>query len=160
MKIDKLGRSRGIAVDKLCEPNFHVRKQKINPILTYRKVDHVISPPNTHREGTVEHMKRIQCDKLARAIIGLSLSDDMMDHVRDVASANQICKIICNVIQRHSLLNKFRARRNFYTVKMRSGKKMLPYINCIQQLGQVLKAMEVNILLKRMALAILCQKND
>lgn len=61
MDVDKLGGNRGIAIDKLCESNFHVWKQKINFILTYREVDHVISLPNTHREGTTEHISPRNC---------------------------------------------------------------------------------------------------
>lgn len=107
------------------------------------------------RESTAEYIQWPQCNKLARAIIKQALSADMLEHIRDVPSAKQMYEIICNIFQRHMLLNKLRARRNFYTVMMSPEEKFLTYMNGVQQLGQVLKAMEAKIDDKKNAMAIL-----
>ena len=39
--------SRGVGIEKLTELNYHVWKQKIDLVLTYREVDDVISCKNT-----------------------------------------------------------------------------------------------------------------
>ena len=62
---------------------------------------------------------------------------------------------ILNVFGRHTLLNKLAARREFYTVKMLQGEKVLAYINRAKQLAGVLKSMSVNIDDKEMAMAVL-----
>lgn len=155
MDTKKLGGSCGTAIDKLKESNSHVWKQKINLILTYREVDSVRFQPNTFQEGSPEYLQWIQCDKLASAVTGLSLSDDMLEHVRGVTSGKEMYEYICILFQRHTLLYKLRARRDFYTVKMNSGEKLSSYINRVQQLGQMLKAMDVNIDRKETAMAIL-----
>lgn len=90
VEVYKLGESRGIAIEKPCDSNFHVWKCKTILILTYREVDDNTSLRNTHKEGTDECVKWIQCDKLDRSFIGLSQSDDMLEYVRDVTSPKQM----------------------------------------------------------------------
>lgn len=140
---------------KLTENNFHVSKQKIELILTFREVDHVTSERNPHIDGTDYYKKWLQKDKLARAIIVLSLSDDMLEHVREISSSKEMWDSILNVFQRHTLLNKLRARRGFYTVEMDSGEKMLSYINQVHHLGSTPKSMGVDIDDQEMAMAVL-----
>lgn len=60
-----------------------------------------------------------------------------------------------NVLQLHTLLNKLRARRNFFTVEMRAGERMLSFIDRVQHLGSILKSMKVDIDGQEMAMAIL-----
>ena len=62
--------------------------------------------------------KWMKGDRKARAIIGLSLSDEHLEHVRDVETAKEMRCAIVNVFKRHTLLNKLSARRRFYTVTM------------------------------------------
>lgn len=152
MDSEKFG---SIKIDKLTDSNFHIWKQKIDLILTYREVDEVASQDNPHKSGTPEFKKWTQLDKQARALIGLSLSDEMLEHVRGASTAKQMLDDIHNVFQRHTLLNKLRARRNFYTVEMRAGERMLSYINRVQHLGSILKSMNVDIDGQEMAMAIL-----
>jgi len=45
------------------------------------------------------------------------------------------------VFQRKSVMNKMKARREFYTVAMKVGEGMLGYINRVRNLGENLKAM-------------------
>ncbi|CDF40831.1 unnamed protein product, partial [Chondrus crispus] len=106
-------------------------------------------------ERAEERKKWIRGDSKAKALIGLSLSDEHLEHVRDVDTAHEMWEAIVNVFERHTLLNKLAARREFYTVKMLSGEKVLAYINRVKQLAAILKSMSVNIDDKEMAMAVL-----
>ena len=94
-------------------------------------------------------------DRKAQAVIGLSLSDEHLEHVRECTSAKEMWKTLMDVFERHTLLNKLAARRNFYTVTMQEGEKVLTYVNRVQQLASVLKSMDVDIDDKEMAMAVL-----
>ncbi len=62
---------------------------------------------------------------------------------------------ICNVHQRHTLLDKLAARRDFYTAATKQGEKMLVYINRVRQMASVLESMGVTIDDKEKAMAVL-----
>lgn len=155
MDSDKLVGSGALRIEKLSDDNYHIWKQEIELVLAYREVDVAVIEENQFQRGCPEYTKWKQCDKMARAIIGLSLSDDMLEHVRECSSAREMLQNIKNVFQRHTLLNKLRARRQFYTVEMKQNEKMLTYINRVQHCGSVLKSMEVDIDSKEIAIAIL-----
>ena len=59
-------------------------------------------------------------DKKAQAIIGLSLSNELLENVRDITSTKDMWTSIKNVFERHTLLNKLAARKKFYTASMAS----------------------------------------
>lgn len=48
-----------------------------------------------------------------------------------------------------------RARRDFYTVKIKRTEKILSYINSVQQLESFLKSMDVEITSEEMEMAVL-----
>jgi hypothetical protein len=73
--------------------------------------------------------------------------------VREASSAKQMWTSIINVFERHTLLNKLSARRNFYTATMQDGEKILQYANRIRQLSATLKNMGVDD--NKMATALL-----
>lgn len=108
-------------IEKLNDSNFHAWKQKIVLILALKDLDGFIEddPPADKSELS----KWVKNDRKARAIIGLSLSDEHLEHVRDVESAKKMWEAIMNVFERHTLLNKLSARRKFYTVTMKKGRK-------------------------------------
>lgn len=141
--------------NKFHSKHFFVWKQKIDFILTYREVDEVVSNYNAHRTHSPEFAKWTQCDKLARAIIGLSWSDDMLKHVREASSAKEMLESISNVFQWQTLRDMLRARRDFYTVKIKRTEKILSYINSVQQLESFLKSMDVEITSEEMEMAVL-----
>ncbi len=87
-------------------------------------------------------------DKKARAVIGLTLSNDMLENVREADSAKRMWKSIKDVFERHTLLNKLSARRKFYTASMEENEGILKFANRIRQFASVLKAMDVEILLR------------
>lgn len=150
------GGGGSIRIDKLTDSNFYVWKQKIQLLLALRDVDQYIVEGRVPSEERAEERKKwIRGDSKAKALIGLSLSDEHLEHVRDVDTAHEMWEAIVNVFERHTLLNKLAARREFYTVKMLSGEKVLAYINRVKQLAAILKSMSVNIDDKEMAMAVL-----
>ncbi len=62
---------------------------------------------------------------------------------------------ICNVHQRHTLLNKLAPRRDCYTATTKDGEKMLVYINRVRQMASLLQSINVTIDDKEMAMAVL-----
>ena len=141
-------------VVKLCDDNFHTWKQRIELVLAYRELDsHIADDPPAETEDAFDSWKK--GDARAKAVIGLSLSDEHLEHVRDVKTAKEMWKCILNVFQRHTLLNKLAARRNFYTASMKHGEKMLNYINRVRQLASILKSMDGNVEDAEIAMTIL-----
>eukprot|EP00171_Calliarthron_tuberculosum_P000627 IDg627t1 len=121
----------GVRMEKLHDTNFHSWRQRMELVLGHRQ------------------------DKTARMTIGLTLSDEMLKNVTNTTTALEMWSEICNVHQRHTLLNKLSARRDFYTATMQNGEKMLVYINRIRQMAATLKSMDVVIDDKEMAMAVL-----
>ena len=148
---DQLG---SFKVVKLHDDNFHVWKEHIEWVLAYRELDdHITDEPPDESGEEFKTWKR--SDARARAIIGLSLSDEYVNHVRGEKTAKKMWTTILNVFQRHTLLNKLTARRNFYTVSMYDGEKMLNYINRVCQLASTLKSMDAYVDDAEIAMAIL-----
>ena len=147
----------GIRIEKLDYSNFHSWKQKMELILGHREVDEMIDselcPPRP--TDPEELSKWLRKDKTARMAIGITLSDEMLKNVTHTTTALEMWQEICNVHQRHTLLNKLAARRDFYTATMRPGEQMLVYINRVRQMATVLTSMGVNIDDKEMAMAVL-----
>ena len=118
--VDDFGGS-STRIEKLCDSNYYAWKQKIVLLLALKDLDEYIEcdPP------LEEEMLKIwiRHDRKARAIIGLSLSDEHLEHVRDVQTAKEMWNTIVNVFERHTLLNKLSARRRFYTVSKENGEK-------------------------------------
>jgi hypothetical protein len=76
-------------------------------------------------------------DKKSMASIELSLIDALLENVREASTVKAMWTFIINVFERHALLNKLSARRNFYTARILDGEKILP--NRIRQLAAALK---------------------
>lgn len=144
----------GIKVEKLGEDNFHTWKQKVELLLALRDLDeHLTSKPPENAEELASWKKR---DRKARAIIGLTISDEHLDHVRDIDTAADVWRAICNVFQRKTLLNRINSRRSFYTAKMREDEKMLQFVNRIRHLASDMKCMDIKVEEEDVAMAILC----
>ena len=143
----------GTKIEKLNDSNFHAWKQKMVLILALKDLDEFIEkdPPSDKSELA----KWEKNDRKARAIVGLSLSDEHLEHVREVKTAKEMWKAIMNVFERQTLLNRLSARRKFYTVTMENGEKMLTYLNRVKQLAATLKSMSVEIDDQELAMAAL-----
>ncbi len=89
------------------------------------------------------------------AIIGLSISDEHLEHDRDVRPAKELLQCIVNIFERQTLLNRLAARRLFYTATKQEDENILAFTNRIRQLSSVLKSMGVDIDDKEIAMAVL-----
>ena len=138
-------------IDKLNANNFHAWKQKIKHLLALKDLDEYIDSEAPTSDSAAWRRK----DTKAQAIIGLTLSDEMLENVREVTTTKEMWKKICDVFERHTLLNKLAARRKFYTATKEEGETALQFSNRIRQLAATLKAMDVSINDAEMAMAML-----
>ena len=72
-----------------------------------------------------------------------------------VSTAKEMWQSILNLFERHTLLNKLAARRNFYTASMHDNEQIITYVNRVRLLASTLKSMGVEIDDKELAMAVL-----
>ena len=144
----------GIRIDKLRDDNFHTWKTRIQLVLSLKEVDGYISddPPDRESDSYSEWNKG---DLKAKALIGLTLSDAHLEQVQHAGSAKEMWTLICDIFEKHTLLNKLAARRRFYTAKMHENEKLLAFAARVRQLAATLKSMSVTIEDSEMAMALL-----
>ena len=142
-------------IDKLDNSNYHFWKIRIEHLLILKDSEGFLheDPPTSDDSAAVFlwHKK----DKKAQAIIGLSLSNDLFENVRDVETTKEMWMAIQNVFERQTLLNKLSARKKFYTATMNVDESVLQFANRIRQLAATLKSMNVVISESEMAMALL-----
>jgi hypothetical protein len=129
--MDQGGSFGGFKIEKLTASNYLTWKQKIEQILAFRELHEVvfnIGSTNVMLDAAAaaEFQKK---DAKAKAVIGLTFSDENLEHVRGVESAAKMWFAIKNLIQRTSLLNNLAAHRRFYTVSMTEGEIILTYFD-------------------------------
>jgi hypothetical protein len=121
-------------IDKLTAGNYHTWRQKIELVLAFCELDEVVF--NTGSTNTLQDAAAIaefrKKDAKAKTMIGLTLCDEHLEHVRGANSAAEMWLAIKNVFQRTSLLKKLAARRRFYTVSIADGERILTYINRVK----------------------------
>ncbi|CDF32368.1 unnamed protein product [Chondrus crispus] len=147
--------SGSVRIEKLTASNFYIWKQKIQLLLALRDVDQYVFDDIPENATSDDRRKWIRGDAKAKAVIGLTLSDDYLQHVRGCSSAKETWEAILNVFEGHTLLNKLAARRDFYTVSMLPSEKVLVFINRVKQLAARLQSMSVEIDDKEIAMAVL-----
>lgn len=140
-------------VEKLNDSNFHFWKRKIKLVLAFKDLDNFIHEDRPSDASAQKAWDR--GDGKAQAIIGLSLTNEYLEHTSAATTAKEMWQAILNVFERHTLLNNLAARRKFYTVKMEEGEKVLTYVNRVQHLASVLKSMDLDVNDKEMAMAVL-----
>lgn len=146
----------GIKIEMLNKTNYYVWKQKLKLLLTYREADEVAEKGNPHAKESEEHIEWNQRDKLARALIGLRLLQKVLKNLRNCRTAKQMLSNINSIFKCSTRLNKMRAPRGLHTVEMKSWETTLSYINRLQELGSILKSMEVKLGDQEVAMAVLC----
>ena len=154
------GSSGMFKIEKLSESNFHVWKQKVELVLAFRELDDHISDSVSAPQTDPEHAVWVKADAKARAVIGLTLSDEHLEHVRDCETAGAMWSAIRDLFQRKTLLNKLACRRRFYSVKMAGSEKAIAFISRVRQLAADCKAMGVEIDDSDVAMTVLCGLPD
>jgi gag-polypeptide of LTR copia-type len=92
-------------------------------------------------------------DARAKAVIGLTLTGDHLEHIRNAKTAAEMWTALKNVFQRSSLLNKLAAHRRFYTVSIMEDEGILTYR--VRQIAEELKSMDAKIDETEVAMAVL-----
>lgn len=102
----------------------------------------MFEPPKLH--SNIDKYKLwLRAGRKARAIIGLSLSNDELEHVQESEAAKEIWQAILKVFRRHSFLSKLATRRNFYTVSIAANEFVLFFLKRVKQFVSILKDMGV-----------------
>jgi len=140
-------------IEKLNDNNYHSWKQKIFHLLVLKDLDGHIEGNRPVREA--DQPSWDASDAKAQAFIALTLSDQLLENVRDVKSCKEMWESIRDVFERHTLLNKLSARRKFYTACKSEDETILQFANRIRHLGSTLKSMNVIINENEMAMAFL-----
>jgi len=132
----------GIKIDELTETNFHDWRQRIKMFLALRDLEDMLDEDGKTTDAEDRELalwKRR--DTKASAIIVLTFGSEQLEHVSRCKTTAKMWSTLQGVFQRKSLMNKLKARREFYTVEMNVGECMLGYINRVHNLGENLKAM-------------------
>ena len=144
--------SSNTKIEKLSSSNYYSWKQRILHVLALKDLEDYIEPP--HESVVIDSAWRKK-DRKAQALIGLSLSDQILDSTREVKSCHEMWKTISDIFERHTLLNKLSARRKFYTACKEESEDVLLFSNRIRHLASTLKSMNVEIDDSEMAMALL-----
>lgn len=79
------------------------------------------------------------------ALIGLSLSDTRLMHVKGRTSAYTTCIFILNTLELRTLFNKPNAKLKFYMAKIKPDDSIVVVRNHMRHLAGSLKSMSVTI---------------
>ena len=134
-----------IKIDKLNNSNFHVWKVKIRMVLCIRELDQFIDEESPPTESNTKYPELIRKDKKAHAYIGLSLCNSDFEKVQHSRTAREMWSGICDVFEKHTLLNKLTALRRFYTAVMKDNHKILDFAARIRRHASSLKSMGISI---------------
>ena len=142
----------GSKIEKLTSDNYYAWKQRILHVLALKDLEDFVDPPDYNTETDAAWKKK---DRKAQALIGISLSDQILESTREVNSCHEMWKIIQDIFERHTLLNKLSARRKFYTASKEDNESVLDFSNRIRHLASTLKSMSVEIGESEIAMALL-----
>jgi len=146
----------GIKIDKLTVMNFHEWRQRIKMVLALRDLDDMLDedgkPTDADARESAMWKRR---DTKASANIGLTLGSEQLEHVAGCKTTAEMWSTLQGVFQRKSLMNKMKARREFYTFEMTVGEGMLGYINRVRNLSENLKDMGGEVTEMDVAMSVL-----
>jgi len=145
-----------IKIDKLTETNSHEWRQRIKMVLALRDLDDMLDEDGKPTDAETRELAVWKHrNTKASAIIALTLGSEQLEHVSGCKTTAEMWSQLQGVFQRKSLMNKMKARREFYTVEMIVGDSMLGYINSVRNLGENLKAMGGEVTETAVAMSVL-----
>jgi hypothetical protein len=82
----------GLKIEKLNNRNYHTGKQKIEMVLAFRDLHEIVfeAPPVSTAADPEAEAKFKKLDANAKVVIGLTLSDDHLEHVRSPNTAAEM----------------------------------------------------------------------
>ena len=146
---------------KLNEDNFHVWKKKVEYALILKDLDEFLEDDPPKRDDDPQAYKAwIRKDKKAHAFMAMSINDSFLPQVQNAETTKQLFKAICDIFEKHTLLNVLHVRRKFFTAKMEDEEKVNAFAARVRQLAETLKSMKVEITTQDMAMTFLCGLPD
>lgn len=150
--MDNLG---SLKIDKLAENNYHIWRQKVELLLSFKELGDHIKENDTDQGDHQDPAKWTRDNAKAMAVIGLTINDEYLEMVSECKTAISMWKTVKDVFQKSTLLNRLHARRKFYSVKMGDNERILSYISRAQQLSSDLKSMDVVVSEEDVAMTLL-----
>lgn len=150
----RTGKSSVIKIDKFSDHNYHVCKQKLKLVLTFKEL-------NGYGDGKLE----TPTDELSRAIwqnaigkakaiIGHFLANGHLEYVLYSNTAADIRKVFSDLCQQQTLLKHLAAPRKLYTAQMKTSEKVLSNISQVKQLSAYLESIDVHTPDQKVAMTV------
>lgn len=113
-----------LKTDNLRNNNFHAWKHIVELVLSLYELDEYLddTPPPSLKSS--DYLSWIKCYREAKAIIVITLSDNHLEQVQQASSALAMWNLICDIFEKHTLLNKLAARRKFCIASISVGEKV------------------------------------
>ncbi len=123
-----------LKIEQLQDSIFQAWKIRILHVLSLEGFKKFIinDPSGRYNITSADYDTWEEKDTNAQAVIGLTLTDELLKNVCEVNFAKEMWIAIRNVFQRHTLLNKLSAVRKFYTAVMESNESVLKFANHIR----------------------------
>ena len=135
-------------IDKFNGENFGLWKFRMEMVLSsidlWEILDESEKPPTADADAKEikEYNRRA---KKAMSIIGLSLMNSQLAHIKSCKSPTEAWKALCNIHETKSLSNILFVRRKFFTIKMQEGDDLMAHINQVKELADQLTSFEVPV---------------
>jgi hypothetical protein len=126
--------------DKLHESNYGIWKLKMQMVLQMKDLWEMVD----EEENLSDSAWSKKSDK-ARAIIGLSVSDSQLSHIRDCKTAKQVWTALAKVHEGSNLMRRLQLRREFVMLKKVSGESVQQYINRVNEARNKLTSIDDKI---------------
>lgn len=120
-------------IAKLNNENYFTWKFRVELLLIKDEVWHVVEKPapvlsaDRSNQSTVDAWKK--CDDKARAMIGLLVEDNQLNHIRNKATAKQWWDALKDHHEKSTLSNKVILMRKICNTKMQENGDMEAHIN-------------------------------
>lgn len=143
-----IGNGGAWVIDKFNGDNFNLWKFKMEMVLDSMDLWDIVGetkdPPLFDDDPKVlkEYNRRV---KKAMSVIGLSLVDNELAHIKSCKGPAEAWKILCNIHETKSLSNILFICRKFFTIKMHEGDDLLTHINQVKALADQLACLDVPV---------------
>ena len=136
-------------MEKFKGPNYHLWKFKMKTLLKDKGLWDIVEGTRVAPEASLDSGNALKewrkKEDKAMALIVLALGDEQLMHVQSAGTSAEAWQKLGAVHERKSLANKLYLRRQFLTVKMEEGEKMLDHINKVKVMAQQLEAIGAQV---------------
>ena len=135
-------------IDKFNGENFGLWKFRMEMVLSSMDLWEIVDkseeapPKDVDPKVMKDYNWRV---KKAMSVIGLSLVDGQLAHIKSCKGPAEAWKTLCNIHETKSLSNILFVCRKFFTIKMQEGDDLMAHINRVKELADQLTSFEVPI---------------